>query len=239
MYDENFNFALERYKKELLEFAKKNKVTFIDVPNQEATPTMADVSEETDNQSETENENFYPPTTNYEIDFNPPMTRIQDVPLSDLEEVQSTEYEVKRYNTYDEYLNDNPKSGSLRVQAFVAGRAFPVSNVKVRVTKEIGEQPYTIAERMTDSSGIAGNIILPAPESNLSETPVTTQMPYATYDVLIEQPRYVTLLYKDVPIFDSIESIQPVEMRPRIDGVSNNMIVIDEKSEWNLSQGVE
>ncbi len=226
MFDENFNFALERYKKELMEFAKKNKVSFTDMPSEEALPTMSEIE-------------YYPPTTNYQRDFNPPISSVQNVPLSELEEVQSTQPEENLYNTYDEFLNDNPQSGSLRVQAFVAGRAFPVSNVKVSVTKEIGGEPYLVAERMTDSSGIAGNITLPAPESNLSETPVTTQIPYATYDVLIEQPRYVTLLYKDVPIFDSIESIQPVEMRPRIEGMSNDMIVIDEKSQWNLSREAE
>jgi len=224
MFDENFNFALERYKKELLEFAKKNKVTLVDMPDEEAVPTF----------SETE---YYPPTTNYERDYNPPMPLVEEMVPTENE--TSTMSEEKSYYTYDEFLSDNPKSGSLRVQAFVAGRAFPVSNVKVKVTKEIGGQPYTVAERMTDASGIAGNIILPAPESNLSETPVTTQIPYATYDILIEQPRYVSLLYKDVPIFDSIESIQPVEMRPRIEGMSNDMIVIDEKSEWNLSREAE
>lgn len=219
MLDENFNISLERYKKELMEFAKKNKVTFIDVPTEEAVPTF----------SETE---YYPPTTNYERNYNPPMPLVEETVSAEMPQ-------DKTYNTYEDFLADNPKSGSLRVQAFVAGRAFPVSNVKVKITKEIGGKPYTVDERMTDSSGIAGNIILPAPESNLSETPVTTQMPYATYDVLIEQPRYVSLLYKDVPIFDSIESIQPVEMRPRIEGMSDNMIVIDEKSEWNLSREAE
>ena len=219
MYDENFNISLERYKKELMEFSKKNKVTFIDIPTEEAVPTMQEAE-------------YYPSTTNYERDYNPPMPLVEETVASQMPQ-------NKKYSTYDEFLKDNPQSGSLRVQAFVAGRAFPVSNVKVSVTKDFNSRPYTIAERMTDSSGIAGNIVLPAPESNLSEEPITTQMPYATYDVLIEQPRYVTLLYKDVPIFDSIESIQPVEMRPKIEGMANDMIVIDEKSEWNLSQGVE
>ena len=208
MFDDKFQLELEKYKKELIKFAEKNQ---IEIPEEEAVTASAMPK----------------------LDNNQYIDGIQDfVPMKEETGNEAKIPNEENYNTYQDYLNNNRKAGTLRVQAFVAGRAFPVSDVKITVSKKISGKDYTVAERITDKSGIASNIILPAPEGNLSETP-PEKAPYATYDVLVEHPDYTTLLFKDVPVFDGIESIQPVEMRPLI-GRENKTVVIFETEPEDL-----
>ena len=63
---------------------------------------------------------------------------------------------------------------------------------------------------MTDESGVFGDILLPAPNNALAQSP-TGEMPYALYDIHVSHPGYRTEIYRAVPVFPGVTSIQPVQ----------------------------
>ena len=63
---------------------------------------------------------------------------------------------------------------------------------------------------MTDESGVFGDILLPAPNNALAQSP-TGEMPYALYDIRVSHPGCRTEIYRAVPVFPGVTSIQPVQ----------------------------
>lgn len=110
-----------------------------------------------------------------------------------------------------DYGVSNPKKGYLKLQLTTARQALPVPNAKITISKTIGDETYSFVEVTTDEDGLTPLIALPAPDKALSEIP-QSKKPYASYDILIEHPKYRTVQLINVPVFDGITSIQPVEM---------------------------
>lgn len=63
---------------------------------------------------------------------------------------------------------------------------------------------------VTDESGVFGDILLPAPNNALAQSP-TGEMPYALYDIRVSHPGCRTEIYRAVPVFPGVTSIQPVQ----------------------------
>ena len=129
------------------------------------------------------------------------------------DEVQ--EYVVLRpYRDAEDFEARNGSRGTLRVQVFAADRSFPVSGAEVTV-----EVPFLTGSRelfrgRTDRDGIIDGISLPAPDKNLSLDEDNTKEPFALYNVRVSHPDYAVGDYSNVPVFDSVKSIQPVELVP-------------------------
>lgn len=121
----------------------------------------------------------------------------------------------KTYKNIDEFLAENTKSGTLRVQAAAAEQSFPISNAEVVVSKDFEDGTHEFFRVFTDVSGIVSGMTLPAPDRAFSAYP-TALAPYATYDISVSHPRYVTVLLKNCAIFDGVESIQYCEMVPTV-----------------------
>lgn len=115
---------------------------------------------------------------------------------------------------YDEFLRNNPSQGIMRVQAFTADQAFPVTNAAVRVYIRLAEGERELYSGITDVDGIADNIRLPAPDSSISFNENSTIEPYAVYSLRVSKPGFSTAVFEGIPVFDSVKSIQPVEMVP-------------------------
>lgn len=115
--------------------------------------------------------------------------------------------------SYEEFLEKNPKTGTLRVQASIAQRAYPVPDAQVVVDKEFLEGNRVFATGVTDANGILDGIVLPTPDKSLSDSP-TGKPPYALYDIHVTHPKFREEVYKQVPVFDGIKSIQPVRFLP-------------------------
>ena len=131
------------------------------------------------------------------------------------------------YNSYEDFITDNKKSGKLRVQAYASKQVFPVQNAKVTVIKEFNDGNHIFAELYTDIDGVAQNIVLPTKDKALSLS-AGGEIPYATYKVIVSHPRFITQIYENVPIFDSIESLQPVIMLPLSNTGSSQTVAEDE-----------
>lgn len=115
--------------------------------------------------------------------------------------------------SYAAFLQQNPKTGILRVQVSSASRAIPIPGARVTVTREFIDGPRTFATVITDKNGIADDIVLPTPDKAKSQSPSSTE-PYATYDITVSHPDYQGEHYSQVPVFEGIKSIQLVNFLP-------------------------
>lgn len=112
---------------------------------------------------------------------------------------------------YQKFLKDNPGSGRLRIRAYAANGAVPISNLKVVVTKDIDNNKITFFEGATNESGIIDGITLPAPITN----PNNLISPnYTTYDITATYNN-IDLLYK-VNMFDDVMVVQNISVVPDI-----------------------
>lgn len=112
--------------------------------------------------------------------------------------------------TYQEFVERNPDTGTLKVQAFGAQMAVPLSDISVIVKKNFSDSERVFFEGTTDSSGIIDNIPLPAPPKNLSERPEPSAPPFSVYQFSASHPVYGLEYPQFIQIFSGIKSIQPV-----------------------------
>ncbi len=118
--------------------------------------------------------------------------------------------------------------GTLIVQVALAKGAIPVEGARVVVS--LGDTIF--ADFFTDKSGRTPLLILPAPDRELSQTPGGTTRPYSIYNIRISYPGYYVEEALNVPIFDKINSIQPVALVPLPENVSpDTELLIDESNQ--------
>ena len=65
---------------------------------------------------------------------------------------------------YQQFLKDNPSNGYLRIRAFAANQAIPISNLNITVSKMIDNNNVIFFEGATNSSGLIERITLPVPK---------------------------------------------------------------------------
>ena len=119
--------------------------------------------------------------------------------------------------------------GKLRIRAYTAGGALPISGARVKISgaEEGNENVKYIL--YTDKDGITEEVPLPAPNSSFSMAPHPSESPYAIYDVEISKEGYLTKTIHGLPVFAGIESFQSINMIPISEGVfpdGNNEITI-------------
>lgn len=120
--------------------------------------------------------------------------------------------------------------GYLIVRVSTALGAIPVPGATVIVRKDLGqtlsdERGAVISTLTTDRDGKTDRIALDAPPRSQSLTPGSA-LPYATYHIEVEAPGFYRAFFNNVPIYDTITSIQPAILVPlsqngRLDGVSS------------------
>lgn len=118
--------------------------------------------------------------------------------------------------TYAEFLEKNPFTGTLKVQAFRGNQAFPVPDVQVRVSRGFRDGERLFFEGATDENGIIDGITLPAPsrENSLSpDGPLTT----AVYDLSAQHPLYQSRSVQ-LAIYEGITAIQPLRLLLKEEG---------------------
>lgn len=106
--------------------------------------------------------------------------------------------------------------GTLQAQVTLANGAIPMAGAKVSVFQS-GQETNPIAELFTDKSGKTEKLELAAPAVEYSQSR-TGIKPYSNYNMKVELPGFYTQHFVDVPVFDQINSIQPVELLPLAEG---------------------
>lgn len=123
------------------------------------------------------------------------------------------------------YLNDNPKTGYLLFQVFedspLQGR-LPVANAKITVSKLLGEDYFFSRVLTTDENGKTDLIPLPTVSAALSRVPGNGKT-YSTYNATVEAENFLTSTVYDIPIFENITSIQPINLLPINDKTPNQV----------------
>lgn len=106
------------------------------------------------------------------------------------------------------------QTGSLLIRVFASRAQLPISGATVAVFKVHEDGRYeALSVLMTDSSGVAGPIVLPAPDFDLSQTP-GTEIPFSIYSVLVEHPDYNMALFRNLQVFSGVETVQNVPLMP-------------------------
>ena len=114
---------------------------------------------------------------------------------------------------YDTFIREHPERGMLRVQSSIASGAYPVSGLRIVITKDFKDGERTFFSGITDASGIIDGIELPAP-------PVKNSLDFSLPDkASTYRLRTVSDEYEDedrlVEIYRGVKTIQPLYMQPK------------------------
>ncbi len=115
---------------------------------------------------------------------------------------------------YKNFIKDNPSNGYLKIRAFAANQAIPISNLNIIVSKNIDNNNVIFFEGKTNSSGIIEKITLPTPkldQNNLDKPSSTTYDIEATY-------QNETRIYK-VNMYENVYVLQEININPSMGGI--------------------
>ena len=125
----------------------------------------------------------------------------------------------KSTDIYKQYIKENNGEGYLKIRAYAASQALPISNLKIVVSKEIGNNNIIFFEGETNSSGIIEKITLPGPKQNTDDLVIPNSITYdikATYE-----PDNTTTIYR-VNIYDNIYVVQTINIVPTMSVMGDN-----------------
>ncbi|MBO5313060.1 MAG: hypothetical protein J6B29_03745 [Clostridia bacterium] len=122
---------------------------------------------------------------------------------------------------------ENDTIGFLQVNVKTANGALPVENARVSIYQysptDDGGNGDLIYSLETNSQGRAPRVALPAKSRELSMSPSDNGViPYTTYNVLVSGDGFYDSSYINVPIFQNITAIQPVELIPLLEFAKPN-----------------
>lgn len=180
----NFEDIIEKYKRELVEFSKQMPVH---------TPFVEEYRETVSTAAQ------------------PQKAVTQNVRANETDAVITP---ASSFADYNEFIANNPSQGVMRVQVFAADRSFPIPGAAVRIFVKLGDGDRDLFNGVTDADGIVDGIALPAPDSSASFDENSTVAPYAIYSLRVNRQGYAPAAFDGIPVFDSVKSIQPVELVP-------------------------
>jgi len=110
-------------------------------------------------------------------------------------------------SVYQEFMSKNPGKGNLKIHAYAASEALPVSGLPIEVSSMIQNKKVIFYNGFTDNSGMVPVLSLPAPslEINNLEAPLTT-----VYEIAIPS----TAVSYQVNMYDGICVVQNINYVP-------------------------
>ena len=115
---------------------------------------------------------------------------------------------------FEQFMNENPGRGTLKVQVSAAREAFPIKDVVVDVAVIHNGKRYTLYNDLTNLSGIVDRIVLPANSLENSLNSSTVGNGETQYLVSLYHPSFLPLNNIVVTIYDKVETILPVALTP-------------------------
>lgn len=122
--------------------------------------------------------------------------------------------EDKQYVNSEEFKNfmeQNPTYGYLRIRAYAASGAIPISGLKIEITTKINKNKFIFFEGYTNESGLIDNISLPAPKLEANNLDIPNKTVYeikATY-----LPNNTNLTY-EVNMYENVFVVQNINIVP-------------------------
>ena len=131
--------------------------------------------------------------------------------------------EFKKTESYQKFIEENPATGTLKVEVFTAYKAVPIPDTEILVTKDIDGKRVLFFRGRTDSSGMISNIELPSPKEDKNFKPGDNAQ-YTMYDVTAIHEGFERIKKYDVAIFGDTGVIQYIKMIPDInmEGIDQN-----------------
>ncbi len=117
-------------------------------------------------------------------------------------------------DTFREFIKNNPAKGNLRIRAYAASGAIPISGVNIVISTIVNDNTRIIFyEGTTNESGIIEKISLPAPRLNGDNLVAPLKTEYeieATY-----APDNIKAIYK-VNIYEDVCVLQNINIVPEL-----------------------
>lgn len=133
---------------------------------------------------------------------------------------------------------NNPQmagKGYLIVNVTSVRGLYPVEGARVTIFTGDIENAVVLDEVVTDRSGKTPVIELAAPSSVYAESPEPSERPYAYYNIRTIADGFIETLNYNVAVFDSVTSIQNVNLLPVTTEIERNRpIIIDGFDDYTL-----
>lgn len=128
--------------------------------------------------------------------------------------------EFKKLDIYKDFLESNPDLGYLKIKAFTAQEAIPLSKTEVIITKDIGSYKVIFYRGETDINGMINQIVLPAPKQVSSTSDATPK--YTLYELNALHEGYEIIREYQVGMLGNVKVIQYIKMVPIIEVKPND-----------------
>ena len=126
------------------------------------------------------------------------------------------------------FLSQNPAFGTLLFQVTGGQGTFPVPNARVTIAKVLDDRLSLSISLLTDENGKTEPVSLPAPRRELSQNPYNGIV-YAIYQAEVTAEGYIPTKIKDLPVFDGITTIQPINLTANFGQPPNTIEEIEDK----------
>ena len=127
-----------------------------------------------------------------------------------MNEVSINDKNYLESDEYKKFKEDNPVYGYLKIRAYAASGAVPITELKVEVSKIIDNTKVIFYSGFTDESGIIERINLPARRVNTNNLNAPD---YTTYDILATRGDNINLSYK-INVYENIIVVQNISIIP-------------------------
>jgi len=110
---------------------------------------------------------------------------------------------------YDKFINENKGIGRLKIRAYAASEALPVSGLNIVVSTIIDNNNVVFFRGKTDSSGMIPTISLPAPKLEISnlEVPKTITYKIEAYMDINRISNFTVDMYDGVCVVQNINYV--------------------------------
>ena len=119
-------------------------------------------------------------------------------------------------DTFREFIKNNPAKGNLRIRAYAANQAIPISGVNIVVSTMANDNTRIIFfEGATNESGVIEKISLPAPRLNGDNLIAPEKIEYeieATYNPDNVKAIYKVNIYEDVCVQQNINIVPELKV---------------------------
>ncbi len=127
------------------------------------------------------------------------------------------------------------QNGGLLAVVTTVDRLYPVSNAKVTIFTGELDNMNVLDTDFTNDSGKSKVFVLPTPAKQLSLESENTQIPYASYNMLVSNEGYLDNIHLNIPVFSGITSVQGSNLMLReTAGTDMNANIYDEAQKYNL-----
>ena len=121
--------------------------------------------------------------------------------------------------------------GWLKPQVFASDAMYPLPGARVVVFQTVNGKHYVIYDKMTNSSGMIDDMVLPAPRREFALSPEGMagkhSIPYATYNLYVEHPDFLRKSYPEISVFDGVDSVKPIILTPKNSGMTEMVPMMD------------